>query len=44
MLSPYDTSYTRSVTRSTQRLEALLKVIVTPQVRYLSKKEEVAHV
>lgn len=34
-----DTSYTRSVTRSTQRLEALLKVIVTPQVRYLSKKE-----
>ncbi len=26
-------SYTRSVTKSTQRLEALLKVVVTPQVR-----------
>jgi hypothetical protein len=35
----FNTSYTRSVTRGTQRLEALLKVIVTPQVRYLSKKK-----
>ena len=28
-----ESSYTRSVTKSTQRLEALLKVVVTPQVR-----------
>lgn len=28
-------SYTRSVAKSTQRLEALLKVVVTPQVRSL---------
>ncbi|THH12677.1 hypothetical protein EW146_g7473, partial [Bondarzewia mesenterica] len=28
--------YTRSITKGTQRLEALLKVIVTPQVRFFS--------
>ena len=28
-----ESSYTRSVIKSTQRLEALLKVVVTPQVR-----------
>jgi hypothetical protein len=30
-----ESSYTRSVTKITQRLEALLKVVVTPQVRSL---------